>query len=170
MFKNVLERLRTFSPLHRKYIEGALQSIFEYYGKSLLALVIFGSYARGENRRNSDLDLLIILSEAPKWRKRLEEFENAIKKVELIAQQLYEEEDISGEFSPYILSQEEAFTFQPIYFDLYEHHLVVFDPQGIFERLLDSLGKLLQECRAEKSSWGNFWEWRAERFLGGVRL
>ncbi|BER93360.1 nucleotidyltransferase domain-containing protein [Atrimonas thermophila] len=170
MLEATLEKLRTFSPSHKQYIKEVLTSIIEHYGNLLCVLAIFGSYARGENRKNSDLDLLVILERSQSLRKRLEEFEEAIKRTEPLAQELYEKEGIYCEPSPYILSRDEAFTFQPIYFDLYEHHILVFDPQNMFPRLIASIGKVLREYRAQKFSWGNFWGWKAEKFLGGIKL
>ncbi|MCX7668327.1 MAG: nucleotidyltransferase domain-containing protein [Atribacterota bacterium] len=169
VFEETVRQLRTFSSLHAQYIEQTLSSIVGYYRELLLVLAIFGSYARGENRRNSDLDLLIILEKAPSLRKRLEEFEKAVEGTELLTQKLYEE-DIFCEISPYILSRDEAFTFQPIYFDLCEYHMVVFDPKSIFPGLIASIKTLLQKHRAEKFSWGNFWGWKTDKFLGGTRL
>lgn len=42
-------------------------------------LAIFGSYVRGENCKNSDLDLLIVLETAPRMRERLAEFVDEIE-------------------------------------------------------------------------------------------
>ncbi|NSW76358.1 MAG: nucleotidyltransferase domain-containing protein [Candidatus Atribacteria bacterium] len=169
VFEETVRQLRTFSPLHVQYIEQTLSSIVGYYGELLLVLAIFGSYARGENRKNSDLDLLIILEKAPSLRKRLEEFEKAVEGTEWLAQKLYGE-NIFCELSPYILSRDEAFTFQPIYFDLCEHHVVVVDPKNIFPELVASIEMLLRKHRAERFSWGNFWGWKTDKFLGGTRL
>jgi predicted nucleotidyltransferase len=65
--EGILSRLKTFSGHHRRYLAAVLREIIAYYGSSLLGCAIFGSYARGENRLNSDLDLLIILEEAPSF-------------------------------------------------------------------------------------------------------
>lgn len=152
-----------------QYIEQTLSSIVGYYGELLLVLAIFGSYARGENRKNSDFNFLVILEKAPSLRKRLEEFENAVEGTEWLAQKLYEE-NIFCELSPYILSREEAFTFQPVYFDLCEHHVAVFDPKNIVPELVASIEMLLRKHRAERFSWGNSWGWKTDKFLGGTRL
>ncbi|ADL07083.1 nucleotidyltransferase domain-containing protein [Thermosediminibacter oceani] len=131
-----VSELKTFSMLHQQYLICVLEGIIEYYKDSLLGLTIFGSYARGENRKNSDLDLLIILKKAPGFSERIKEFVNNIELAhESLGQQLYEEEDILCELSPYILSKEEALKFQPVYFDLTEHNKILFDPEGIISRI-----------------------------------
>ena len=86
----IVDTLRTFSPQHRQWVGGVLDEILRYYGENLLGLAIFGSFARGENRKGSDLDLLIILKNAGKRRIRIEEF---IREIEMkhddLAQQLF---------------------------------------------------------------------------------
>ncbi|HHW01862.1 MAG TPA: nucleotidyltransferase domain-containing protein [Thermoanaerobacterales bacterium] len=168
-----ISQLNTFSSLHRQYLNGVLKRIHEYYGDSLLGLLIFGSYARTENRKNSDLDLLIILKKAPGFSQRIREFvDNVEFELESLAQQLYEEEDILCELSPYILSKEESLKFHPIYFDLVEHNKVVYDPEGIISHIIESTKNLMDRYGAKKIEYGNFWEWETEKrkFLGGVQL
>ncbi|MCL6576810.1 MAG: nucleotidyltransferase domain-containing protein [Kyrpidia sp.] len=75
------------------YVRLVLERVQKYYADRLLAFAIYGSYARRENRMNSDLDLLIVLREASIRRERIEEF---ITEVEMFceseAQELYEQD------------------------------------------------------------------------------
>ena len=52
--------MRTFTKTHKEYIEKLMERIKEYYGNNLVSIVIFGSYAREQNKTNSDLDILIV--------------------------------------------------------------------------------------------------------------
>jgi len=166
-----LDRLKTFSPRHRRYIMAVLDEIVRHYGTDLLGLAVFGSYARGENRLNSDLDLLIILRRAPGLRQRIEEFVDQIEmKCEPLAQEIYAEEDILCELSPYILSREEALKMQPVYYDLAEHHMIVYDPAGLIARIIDGTREALSRAGARREERGGTWEWRTEGFLGGTDL
>lgn len=79
MLESFLSRLKTFSPRHQRYIIAVLKEIINYYDDSLLGCAIFGSYARGDNLKNSDLDLLIILKKAPGFSRRIEEFVDNVK-------------------------------------------------------------------------------------------
>jgi predicted nucleotidyltransferase len=54
--------LRTFSKTHAAYVAALLGRIQAHDAERLTALVVFGSYARGENHLGSDLDLFIVLS------------------------------------------------------------------------------------------------------------
>ncbi|ADG05850.1 nucleotidyltransferase domain-containing protein [Kyrpidia tusciae] len=166
-----LKRLKFFSVLHRAYAHLVLERIREYYADRLLALAIYGSYARGDNRMNSDLDLLIVLRGAPGRRERIEEF---IREVEMFceprAQELYERDHILCELSPMLLVEEEAAQFQPIYSDMVESCVILVDHKGLLRRILDSVQRLLHDTRARKVRRNNTWEWQYGTYLGGVKL
>lgn len=165
--------LKTFSFRHKEYISSILREIIAYYGSNLVGLAAFGSYARGANRLNSDLDILIILKDAPGFSQRLGEFVEQVEmKYEELAQELYERDDILCELSPYILTRQEALKLQPIYYDLAEHHVVLYDPEGVLERIIDSTKRFLEQLRAERTNYGNTWEWSlGENFCpGGIDL
>ena len=87
-----------------------------------------------------------------------------------LAQQLFREQGLSCELSPYIVTQAEALMMQPIYYDLVDHHVVVWDPEGIIDRIISSAAALLEEVGAYRVRRNNTWEWRTNRFLGGARL
>lgn len=167
----IMDRLRTYSPEHRQYVSGVLSRIIRYYGEDLVGLAIFGSFARKENRKSSDLDLLIILSSSCKRRIRLEEF---IREIEMKhddeAQQLFREQGLLCELSPYILSKPESLLVQPIYYDLVADNVIVWDPQDVLAYIIQSTDALLREVGACRVRRNNTWEWRTNRFLGGVRL
>lgn len=143
--------LRTFSPTHATYLQTIFEEILAYYGDRLVGLAVFGSYARQENTKNSDLDLLIILKGTSQRRERIIEFVNEIEmRHEMMAQQLYANEGISVELSPYLLTESEALKLQPIYFDLIEHLHVIHDPYGIIARIVQSTSRLLKEKGARR--------------------
>ncbi|AGL00511.1 nucleotidyltransferase domain-containing protein [Desulfoscipio gibsoniae] len=171
--EKILPKMRVFSPLHRQYIIAVLNEVINYYGDSLVGCAVFGSYARGDNRKNSDLDLLIILTSAPGFSRRLGDFvENVEMKHEKLAQTLYEQEDIFIELSPYILTREEALKVHPIYFDLVEYHYLIYDPENIIASIINSAANLLEKLGARKSRTNNTWEWDTGKmgFLGGMDL
>lgn len=159
--------------MHRQYIITVLNEIISCYDDILVGCAVFGSYARGDNRKNSDLDLLIILTKAPGFSRRLGYFiEHVEMKHEQLAQTLYEHEDIFIELSPYILTREEALKVHPIYFDLIEHNCVIYDSEKIIARIINSTANLLRKSGAMKSRINNTWEWNTGKlgFLGGIDL
>ncbi|WP_435050901.1 nucleotidyltransferase domain-containing protein [Desulfoscipio gibsoniae] len=171
--EKILPKMKVFSPLHSQYIIAVLKEIISYYNNSLVGCAVFGSYARGDNRKNSDLDLLIILTKAPGFSRRLSDFvENIEMKHEKLAQKLYEQEDVFIELSAYILTQEEALKVHPIYFDLVEYNYIIYDPENIITRIINSTANLLLKSGAGKSRTNNTWEWKTGKmgFLGGMDL
>lgn len=163
--------LKYFSALHQAYIELSISHIRSCYGGNLIALAVFGSYARQEPRLNSDLDLLLILRKAPSRRERLNEFMIGVElPAEPLSQRLYEEEGILCELSPYIVNWTEALRFHPIYADMTEQCIVLHDPDRTVSRILHATRKLLAEHRACKVRRNNSWEWQFNRYLGGVVL
>lgn len=171
--ETILPRMKTFSPLHRRYIIAVLNEVISYYSNSLVGCAVFGSYARGDNRKNSDLDLLIILQNAAGFSSRLRDFVDHIEmKHEGLAQKLYEQEEIFLELSAYILTSEEALKVHPIYFDLVQYHYVIYDPENIIARIISSTASLLEKSGARKVRTNNTWEWQTGKmgFLGGMDL
>lgn len=173
MKEKILPKMKTFSPPHKQYVIAVLNEVVRYYGDLLLGFAVFGSYARGDNHHNSDLDLLIVLKEAPGFSLRLREFvDNIEMKHEVLAQKLYEQEDIHLELSPYILTRAEALKMHPLYFDLVEHHCIIYDPDHIIARIISSTEIILRKSGARKNRVGNTWEWQTGKmgFLGGMDL
>lgn len=89
-----------------------------------------------------------------------------------MAQELYEQEGISCDLSPYILAREEAFKLQPIYYDLVEHHVIIYDPQSLLANIVEATKNFLAGAGAKKEWYGNTWEWGTEKvgFPGGIEL
>ncbi|WP_039944156.1 nucleotidyltransferase domain-containing protein [Thermicanus aegyptius] len=171
MLEQKISQLRTFSSLHKTYLTRVVESIVNHYKENLIGLAVFGSYARKENRLNSDFDLLILLKKGPGRRERLNEFITQIEmKHESVAQELYEREEMICDLSPIILTQEEALTFQAIYPDMVDHCIILHDPEGLIQRILTSTKNLLEKMGAKKILRNNSWEWQFSRFLGGVPL
>ncbi|MFZ5590310.1 MAG: nucleotidyltransferase domain-containing protein [Bacillota bacterium] len=173
LLEGILNRVKTFSHLHRMYIIAILSQIVQYYGDNLLGYAIFGSYARGDNRKNSDLDILIILKRTKGFSQRIKEFvDNIEMKHENLAQEIFEQEDILCELSPYILAREEALKLQPVYFDLIEHNLIIYDPEKIIARIIEATRQILIKSGAQKVRRNNTWEWQMGSigFGGGIEL
>jgi predicted nucleotidyltransferase len=52
-------------------LEYILSESIENWGKRLISVVMFGSFARGNAHEHSDIDLLVIVDNLPKdWRER----------------------------------------------------------------------------------------------------
>jgi predicted nucleotidyltransferase len=148
---------------YRTLVSELLKALLEVWGDNLVALVVFGSVARGDTRRDSDIDLLIIGYNLPKSRfRRLDLFEEAEKRVEPVLEELW----ATGyyvDFSPIILSTEEAKRHRPIYLDMVIDAVIVYDRNWFFKSILDDLARKLNALGAERKRIGKLWYWVLKR-------
>ena len=62
-------------------------------------------------------------------------------------------------FSPIIKSREAASSISPLYLDMVEDSVILYDKGGFFMRLLNRLRKRLRELGAERVRIGRKWYW-----------
>lgn len=63
------------------------------------------------------------------------------------------------DFSPIILSVEEALKIRPIYLDMVEDAIILYDKNGFFSRILNRLRRRLKELGAKRIWVGDKWYW-----------
>lgn len=92
------------------------QLLHENFGSNLISLVLFGSVARGTAGEDSDIDLLIILEDAPdSYYRRLE----PVVDIELkLREEVFETTGAAPVFSSIILSKQEAMENRNIFLDM----------------------------------------------------
>jgi len=125
-----------------------------YWGGDLLSLVIFGSYAKGEISTSSDLDLLVLVKKSPlPFRSRSMEFMDFLEReIEL---------PFRLNFSPFVLTEEEARRFHPLLLDIERDHLILYD-EGFFERLLRAIKEMYRKGVVEEMRRGGKVYWRID--------
>jgi predicted nucleotidyltransferase len=144
---------------YRSVIQGLRNALISVWGDNLVSLVVFGSVARGDARRDSDVDLLIVGKQLPKSRfKRLELFEEVEKLVEPLVEGLWSQ-GYYIDFTPIILDVEEARRHRPIYLDMVVDAVIVFDRDDFFRKVLDELSSRLLALGAERKRVGKLWYW-----------
>jgi predicted nucleotidyltransferase len=82
-------------------------TIQQLYGERLSKIILFGSYARGEEKENSDMDFLIVLKD-----KNISVF----NEIEKINNQVYDMILQTGKIISFIPTTEEKFERSPNYF------------------------------------------------------
>lgn len=128
-------------------------------GENLVSVILFGSVARGEADRQSDIDIFIVLEKAPKGmlkrRKLLEPArQNLTKELEKLWQ-----EDIFTDFVEIIRTKDEALRFHPVYLDMIENGIVLYDRGEFMLEVLKKVAIQLKKLGAKKVKVGKVWHW-----------
>ena len=148
--------------LHENFerlLTATLDAARDHYGDRLVTLAVFGSVARGTQRADSDVDLLLVCNALPPGRmKRMEEFSRVEDRLEPILRSL-EQHGISTSLSPILKTPEEVQRGSPIYLDLVEDARLLFDRDGFFGGYLDQLRERLARLGARRVWRGNAWYW-----------
>lgn|SRR4030065_2477323 len=141
-------------------LEGKLLSeIKSYYGERLISVVIFGSVARGAQRPDSDVDLLIIARGLPKGRmNRVREFHTIEDNMDSFLN-ILKTEGVYTYISPIFKTPEEAEKGSPLFLDMVEDARILFDRRKFFSEVLDKLKSRLKELGAKRVWRGDVWFW-----------
>lgn len=125
----------------------------EYLGPDLIAVVLFGSRARGDARKNSDYDVFIVAERLPK---------NYIERVRFIRRPLV------GKFEERIAlvakTREEIWKdILPLYLDLAVDGVLLYD-KGFMAERLEEIRRLLREKGLHRVKQGDqfLWEWERQ--------
>ena len=160
MFRKGLEHL---PEPYRSLISRLLGELLRLLNGRLKSLVVYGSVARGDCRRDSDVDLLIIIDGLPRSRlERLRLFSKAEEGLEDMLLKLLRE-GYAVTLSPIIKTPEEALRVSPIYLDMVEDAVIVYDRDGFFENVLRRLSERLKQLGAERVRIGRKWYWRLKK-------
>lgn len=144
-FKNILFHLRP--------------ACMEHYGDRLVSVAVYGSVGRGTPRPDSDIDLLVVAEGLPDGRlKRMDDFRAIEKGLE---SRLSPIADAGGrvEFSPVIKSPDEVKLGSPLFLDMTEDAMILFDRDRFFEQALAGLRKRLERLGSKRIWRGNAWHW-----------
>ncbi len=155
--------LRNLEEPYRTIIDRLLHELLGMFNGKLRSLVIYGSVARGDYRKDSDIDILLIIDELPKSRlERTRLFIKVEEKMDRILDELLDK-GYKISFSPIIKTPEEAQRLSPLYLDMVEDAIIVYDRNCFFEKILEKLKKKLKELGAERIWIGKKWYWRLKK-------
>ena len=145
--------------LVREFVSSFVGELLRRHRGNVVSVVLFGSLARGNFRRTSDIDLLIVMRGLPKSRlQRYKLIADAIDGVEGVREELARAGVYTG-ISPVILSVEEAKRFRPLYLDLIHDSEILYDKGGFFSRILRRVAELVAEFGGERVWVGRRWYW-----------
>ena len=134
-------------------------SLQEYYGDRLVSLAVFGSVARGTQRPDSDVDLLVVGHSLPVGRtRRIAEFGEAEKKLGPVLSDL-RRQGISTDLSPVLETPAEVERGGLFYIDLVEDARLLYDRDDFLKGFLERLRGRLKQLGARRIQRGNAWYW-----------
>jgi predicted nucleotidyltransferase len=137
-------------------ISDAVDQLARTLGDRLVAVVLFGSRARGDSEENSDWDLLVIADDLPvRPLERLRRLKESLPpfwrgRVSFLVK-------TSTEFEASVSS---------LYLDIALDGRVLYDPRGYARHKLDALRRLLANKGLRRVRRGRDWVWEWEEFPG----
>jgi Nucleotidyltransferase domain. len=152
---------------YKSLLEKLTKLLQEEFQDKLISVVLYGSIARGDNRKDSDIDLLLVIKDLPKTiTERVILFDKVERKLDDDIMRLMDE-GYYVTFSPILKTPEEAMRFSPIYMDMTEDAIILYDRNEFFRKVLEKTKKRLKELGFErvwlsKKSW--YWRKRDYKF------
>lgn len=124
----------------------------EEYGEEFISLVLYGSIARGEGKPSSDLDLILVISDAPPhYSQRTSRILKVLKRLEEIEEfHRLEREGYIIQIKPIILSRSEAEENRFLFLDVVEDGIILYDKEDFFANRLKALRRRLQELGSQR--------------------
>ncbi|MBS7610255.1 nucleotidyltransferase domain-containing protein [Candidatus Bathyarchaeota archaeon] len=144
---------------YRSLLDGLIELLQANLGEKLVSIVLYGSIARGSVQKNSDIDILVIADSLPKSRMDRQKLFLRIEEPLQPAMDSLWEGGFHVDFSPIILSVDEASRLRPLYLDMVEDAIILYDKNGFFQGILKRLRKRLEELGAKRIWIGNKWYW-----------
>jgi len=149
----------TLYDLAKRYSEVAQKDL----GDNLVSIALYGSVARKEATPGSDIDLFVVLQDAPKGmlsRRRLLDPTRESLTPEL--EKLWKQ-GIYADFIEVIRTQVEARKFHPLYLDMSQEAIILFDRDKFLETLLSVVKEKLNKGGAKRKDMGRFRYWDLSR-------
>jgi len=119
-----------------------VDAFLKVYGDDLISLVLFGSYARGEQRRDSDIDLLVVLKEI---KNRYEVMRKFLLAEDILENTLYpklREKGFEPYISPIIYDVQTATRFRPLYILMVFEARILYDREGVMTKTLEKIRRI----------------------------
>jgi uncharacterized protein len=138
----------------------ALKSSCEsFYGERLISLAVYGSVGRSTARPDSDLDILVIAHPLPNGRiPRIREFDVVEKNMEAALLE-GRKKGFNTVLSTVIKSPHEVRMGSPLFLDMTEDAVILFDRDGFFKSEMTAFKKRLDKLGAKRIWRGDSWFW-----------
>lgn len=146
-------------------IEKTTEVIKDYYKTRLVSLVLFGSCSRRTQHFNSDVDLLVILSESTRGKmSRLNELMDHIDNHLEEDFKKLTKSNIHSEISPVIKTQKEIEQGHLLLYEMTESCKILYDPTLFITNFLKEMKEKMKIAGVKKTSKG-YWIMPSDIFL-----
>ena len=157
---------------YQNLLKDFIQILRERFKEELISMVLFGSVARGNAKKESDIDLCIIINNLPKSRFQRNRLLSR-PLADLKEMHSYKELRIKGYFpdiSPVLYTPEEIQDTKPIFLDMVEDGEILLD-NGTFRDKLNDIKRRMSKLNSRKrvcedGTW--YWELKPGMKLGEV--
>lgn len=159
------------TPSCDELFEAIREAAIANYGPRLVALAIFGSWARGAATSSSDLDLLVVADPLPPSRmKRVREFGPVCDATRAVRSRVWSDEGPEIELSPVFKTPEELAAGSPLYLDMTLWRVILVDRGGLLETFLEGLPGRMQALGSRRVPFkgGAFWDYKPDFRPGEV--
>lgn len=135
---------------YQPLLDRLLKLMHEQMGERLLAVCLYGSLARGQARRGSDVDLFIVVQGEREETGRIWVAAHQA----LVATSEYEalvQRGIWPDLSPFIVTQAFLAAETPwLLLEVQDHGLILYDPQGVLADKLEEVRQRMRELGTKK--------------------
>jgi len=141
---------KTVSEVSRAYAEEITRTLLDAWGDSLVSVVLYGSVARGDAGPLSDVDLVVVREEVPRGAfARRGMFREAIKGMDE-SKFAVPGTDYPPSITPVIKSRIGAEYHSPLYLDITEDGVILFDKDGFFEGIMNDMRARMAELGSKR--------------------
>ncbi|HSV31003.1 MAG TPA: nucleotidyltransferase domain-containing protein [Atribacteraceae bacterium] len=143
----------------QKILRALVPATQNLYGERLTALVVFGSVGRNTPRPDSDIDLLFVVKDLPSGRlRRMDEFTQLERSLGPLLEEL-KKQGIETTLSPVIKTPDEIRKGSPLFMDMMEDGVILFEKDSFFSDYLRDFSTRLHNLGARRLRRGESWYW-----------
>lgn len=131
----------------------------EVLGDRLVSIALFGSVARGQAGPGSDIDLFVVLQEAPSGMLSRRHLLDPVRESLTLELEGLWKHGVYTDFIEVIRTRSEAQEFHPLYLDMSQEAILLYDRDRFLETLLVMVKEQLEREGAVRKVMGNFRYW-----------
>lgn len=149
--------------LYADFLSRYCEVLYEHFSQRLVGVLVFGSLARGNWNRNSDIDLLVVIEgwDKPLWERTRELVKLRRRMRETREYQRLMERNLPTAIQHYPLSKAEALEPHRIYIDACMEGIILYEREGFLTKVLEEFREKLSNLGARRittASGKTYWQ------------